>query len=80
MRAANSGKGWRIPTLFTIDATGITTLRYGAAIQYSLVESCKAKWVNSRIYRTFVLSNALNTSITLPTLDESAASTIARVG
>jgi hypothetical protein len=80
MRAANSGKGWRIPTLFTIDATGITTLRYGAAIQYSLVESCKAKWVNSRTYRTFVLSNALNTSITLPTPDESAASTIARVG
>jgi hypothetical protein len=80
MRAANSGKGWRIPTLVTIDATGITTLRYGAAIQYSLVESCKAKWVNSRTYLTYVLSNALNTSITLRTPYEFAASNIARVG
>jgi 2,4-dienoyl-CoA reductase-like NADH-dependent reductase (Old Yellow Enzyme family) len=50
------------------------------AIYYSLVESCKANKVNPLTYLTYVLSNARNRSVTLPTPDEFTASNIAHVG
>ena len=53
---------------------------HAAAIYYSLVESCKASKVNPLTYLTYVLGNARNKSITLPTPDEFTASNIAHVG
>jgi hypothetical protein len=53
---------------------------HAAAIYYSLVESCKANKVNPLTYLTYVLANARNKSITLPTPDEFTASNIAHVG
>jgi transposase len=53
---------------------------HAAAIYYSLIESCKANKVNPLTYLTYVLGNARNKSITLPTPDEFTASTIAHVG
>jgi transposase len=53
---------------------------HAAAIYYSLVESCKANKVNPLTYLTYVLANARNRSITLPTPDEFTASNIAHVG
>jgi IS66 C-terminal element len=53
---------------------------HAAAIYYSLVESCKANKVNPLTYLTYVLGNARNKSITLPTPDEFTASNIAHVG
>ena len=53
---------------------------HAAAIYYSLVESCKANKVNPLTYLTYVLANARNKSITLPTPDEFTASDIAHVG
>ncbi len=53
---------------------------HAAAIYYSLVESCKANVVNPLTYLTYVLANARNKSITLPTPDELTASNIAHVG
>jgi len=44
------------------------------------VESCKANKVNPLTYLTYVLANARNKSITLPTPDEFTASDIAHVG
>ncbi len=54
--------------------------RHAAAISYSLVESCKANQVNGLTYLTFVLTNARNPSVMLPTPDEFMASNIAHVG
>ncbi len=51
-----------------------------AAIYYSPVESCKANQVNTLTYPTYVLGNARNKSVTLPTPDEFTASNIDRVG
>jgi len=51
-----------------------------AAIYYSLVESCKANKVNPLTYLTYVLANARNKSVTLPTPDEVTSSNIAHVG
>ncbi|MGH2448790.1 MAG: IS66 family transposase [Steroidobacteraceae bacterium] len=45
---------------------------HAAAIYYSLVESCKANKVNPLTYLTYVLSNARNKSLVLPTPDEFA--------
>ena len=45
---------------------------HAAAIYYSLVESCKANKVNPLTYLTYVLSNARNKSMRLPTPDEFA--------
>ena len=53
---------------------------HAAAIYYSLVESCKANKVNPLTYLTYVLGNARNKSITLPTLDEFTVSNIGHVG
>jgi hypothetical protein len=53
---------------------------HAAAIYCSLVESCKANKVNPLTYLTYVLANARNKSITLPTPDEFTASDIAHVG
>jgi len=53
---------------------------HAAAVHYSLVESCKANQVNPLTYLTYILSNARNKSITLPTPDEFTASNIAHVG
>jgi transposase len=53
---------------------------HAAAIYYSLVESCKANKVNPLTYLTYVLANARNKSIVLPTPDEFTASNIAHVG
>jgi transposase len=53
---------------------------HAAAIYYSLVESCKANKVNPLSYLIYVLGNARNRSITLPTSDEFADSNIAHVG
>jgi transposase len=53
---------------------------HAAASYYSLVESSKANKVNSLTYLTFVLANARNKSITLPTPDEFTTSNIAHVG
>jgi hypothetical protein len=44
------------------------------------VESCKANQVNPLTYLTYVLTNARNKSITLPTPDEFTVSNIAHVG
>lgn len=52
---------------------------HAAAINYSLVESCKANKVNPLTYLTHILGNARNKSITLPTPDEFADSNIAHV-
>ncbi len=59
---------------------GSEPTRHAAAIYYSLVESCKANKVNPLTYLTFVLTNARNPSVTLPTPDEFTASNIAHVG
>lgn len=48
---------------------------HAAAIYYSLVESC-----TTLTYLTYVLANARNKSITLPTPDEFTALNIAHVG
>jgi transposase len=53
---------------------------HAAAIYYSLVESCKANKVNPLTYLTYVLSNARDKSITLPTPDEFAATNINQIG
>jgi hypothetical protein len=42
---------------------------HAAAIYYSLVQSCEANKVNLLSYLTYVLGNARNRSITLPTPD-----------
>jgi len=53
---------------------------HAAEIYHSLVESCKANQVNPLTYLTYVLGNARNKSITLPTPDEFTASNISHVG
>jgi IS66 C-terminal element len=53
---------------------------HAAAIYYSLVESCKANQVNPLTYLTYILSNAQNKSITLPTPDEFAHLSTAPAG
>ena len=53
---------------------------HAAAIYYSMVESCKANKVNPLTYLTYILANARNKSITLPTPDEFAALNTASVG
>ena len=53
---------------------------HAAAIYYSLVESCKANKVNPLTYLTYVLSNARNRSVTLPTPDDFAALSTAPAG
>ena len=53
---------------------------HAASNYYSLVESCKANKINPLTYLTYILANARNKSITLPTPDETAASNIAHVG
>jgi hypothetical protein len=53
---------------------------HAAAIYYSLTESCKANKVNPLTYLTYILSNARNKSITLPTPDEFAALRTAPAG
>jgi hypothetical protein len=50
-----------------------------AAIYYSLVESCKANNVSPLTYLTYILGNARNKSIALPTPDEFADSNSAHV-
>jgi hypothetical protein len=45
-----------------------------------VVESCKANKVNPLTYLTYVLSNARNRSLTLPTPDELTALNSAHVG
>jgi hypothetical protein len=42
---------------------------HAAAIYYSLVESCKANKVNPLTYLTYILSNARNKALQLPTPD-----------
>jgi hypothetical protein len=53
---------------------------HAAAIYYSRAESCKANQVNPLTYLTYVVGNARNKSVTLPTPDEFAASNICHVG
>lgn len=53
---------------------------HAAAIYYSLMESCKANKVNPLTHLTYVLANARNKSIPLPTPDEFTVSIIAHVG
>ena len=53
---------------------------HAAAIYYSLVESCKANQVNPLTYLTYVLRNARDKSVTLPTPDDFTASNISHVG
>jgi transposase len=53
---------------------------HAAAIYYSLVESCKANKVNPLTYLTYVLSNARNRAVVLPTPDEFAALSTAPAG
>jgi hypothetical protein len=53
---------------------------HAASISNSLVESCKANKVNPLTYRTFVLANARNKSLPLPTPEVFTASNIAHVG
>ena len=43
---------------------------HAAAIYYSLVESCKVNSVNPLTYLTYILSNARNRAVQLPTPDE----------
>jgi len=50
------------------------------AIYYSLVESCTANKVNPLTYLTYVLSNARNKAVVLPTPDKFTASNITHVG
>lgn len=45
---------------------------HAAAIYYSLVESCKANSVNPLTYLTYILSNARNKALQLPTPDQFA--------
>jgi hypothetical protein len=45
---------------------------HAAAIYYSLTEPCKANNVNPLTYLTYVLADARNKSVTLPTPDEFA--------
>jgi hypothetical protein len=45
---------------------------HAAAIYYSLVESCKANKVNPLTYLSYILSNARNKALQLPTPDELA--------
>jgi hypothetical protein len=45
---------------------------HAAAIYYSLVESCKANKVNPLTYLAYILSNARNKALQLPTPDEFA--------
>ena len=47
---------------------------------YPRAESCKANQVNPLTYLTYVLGNARNKSVTMPTPDEFAASNICHVG
>jgi len=53
---------------------------HAAAIYYSLVESCKANKVNPLTYLTYILGNARNKSITLPTPEKFTASNITHLG
>ncbi len=53
---------------------------HAAAIYYSMVESCKANQVNPLTYLSYILANARNKSITLPTPDELAALSTAPSG
>jgi hypothetical protein len=53
---------------------------HAAAIYYSMVESCKANKVNPLTYLTYVLANARDKSITLPTPDEFAVHSTAPAG
>lgn len=52
---------------------------HAAAIYYSLVESCKANKVVPLTYLTYILSNARNRAILLPTPDEFASLSAAPV-
>ena len=49
-------------------------------IDYSLVESCKANAVNPLTYLTYILSNARNRAVQLPTPDEIAGLSTAPAG
>jgi transposase len=53
---------------------------HAAAIYYSLVESCKANKVNSLTYLTYILANARNKVLRLPTPDEFATLSTAPAG
>ncbi len=53
---------------------------HAAAIYYSMVETCKANRVNPLTYLTYILTNARNKSITVPTPDEFASHCTAFVG
>lgn len=53
---------------------------HAAAIYYSLVESCRANQVNPLTYLTYVLGNARNKHVVLPTPDEFLACDLAAVG
>jgi hypothetical protein len=53
---------------------------HAAAIYYSLVESRKANKVNPLTNLTYILTNARNRSVTLPTPDEFAALSTAAAG
>ena len=53
---------------------------HAAAIYYSLVESCKANNVNALTYLTYILSNARNRAVQLPTPDEFAELSAAPAG
>ena len=47
---------------------------------YSLVESCKANKVNPLTYLTYILSNARNKAVVLPTPDDFADRSTAPAG
>ena len=53
---------------------------HAAAIYYSLVESCKANKINPLTYLSYVLSNARNRAVALPTPDEFADLSTAPAG
>lgn len=53
---------------------------HAAAIYYSLVESCKANKVNPLTYLTYILSNARNKAVVLPTPDDFADRSTAPAG
>ncbi len=53
---------------------------HAAAIYYSRVESCKANKINPLTYLTYILSNARNKAVVLPTPDEFATRSTAPVG
>ena len=53
---------------------------YAAAIDYYLVKSCKANSINPLTYLIYILRNARNKTVQLPTPDEFAELSAARWG